>query len=377
MFLVERLIGVSIYSYILIMICVLIAFSTLRVKGILWLYLLLLAGMGYCYKPYITADLYRIFQATEWYATMDFPGFFRTLVITSSVPVSRILFWLVGKTGLPHLLPVISSFVSYGCIFYIIEHAGNRFSISRQNVAVALFFVMSTSIYISVIGGIRMMMAISLIAFCFYRESVERKRNILHIALCLIAVFMHDMALIVLVILAISIIFDRQKPSSQKLLWTVILAAMAIGGILYFNTKILRILDKSMGYIQGESYYDVWEYLMGGILLISFFLISWKFKPLRKEYASINRLNTASTIATCIAILFCYVFSIFYRFVGHLVPILTLPIIMITLEKTKDGSCRQFKVISLQSMMILLSIALLFIGASRGSLSALKFFVIN
>ena len=84
MFLMERLIGVSIYSYILIMMCVLIAFSTLRCKNILRLYLVLLAGMAYCYKPYITADLYRIFQAMEWYATMEFPGFFKTLVLCLS-----------------------------------------------------------------------------------------------------------------------------------------------------------------------------------------------------------------------------------------------------------------------------------------------------
>lgn len=377
MFLIERLIGVSIYSYILIMICLLIAFSTIRVKGILGLYLVLLAGMGYYYKPYVTADLYRIIQATEWYATMDFPGFFKTLVVPSSVPVSRILFWLVGKTGLPHLLPVVSAIVSYGAMFYILENTRTRFQISRQNVAIALLFLMSTSIYISVIGGIRMMMAISMIVFCFYRESVAGKHNILHIALCVLAVFMHDMALIVLAVLAITIVFDDRKPSSQKLLWAVLLTAVAIGGTIYFNTKLLRILNKSMGYLQGESYYDVWEYLMGGILVLLFLLISRKFKPFQKEYRSISRLKTASTIATCIAILFCYVFSIFYRFVGHLVPILALPMMMITLEKSQDGSPHQFKVISLQSMIILFSIALLFIGGSRGSLSALKFFVID
>ena len=152
MFLIERLIGVSIYVYALIMVCLLIAFSNIKCKNILRLYLLVLGGMGFFYQPYITADLYRIYEAMEWYATFRFPQFYETLVIPSSVPTSRILFWLVGKTGIVELLPLLSALLCYSLIFYILETSAKRYNISRQNLAVTLFFLMSGSIYSSVIG---------------------------------------------------------------------------------------------------------------------------------------------------------------------------------------------------------------------------------
>lgn len=377
MFLVERLIGVSIYSYFLIMICLLIAFSTLRTKGIFGLYLLILGAMAYCYKPYITADLYRIFQAMNWYATMEFPGFFRTLVAPSSVPASRILFWLVGRTGLPHLLPVVSSFVCYGCMFYIIEHSRTRFSISRINTAITLFFLMSGSVYISVIGGIRMMMALSLIAFSFYRETVEKKHNILHILLCFVALFLHDMALIMLGVILISMIFDKRKSRSAKVLWGLLIGCFAVGVLLYFNTKIISVTEKSLGYLSDDSYYDIWEYMMGAVILFLYIFLSWKAKPHHDKYIEVNCMNTATLMSGFIAVLFCSVFSIFYRFIGHLVPILGIPFLMITLEENKDADTNRFKVISLQSIVMMISLVLLFIGATRGSLSALKFFEIG
>lgn len=377
MFLMERLIGVSIYSYILIMMCVLIAFSTLRCKNVLRLYLALLAGMAYCYKPYITADLYRIFQAMEWYATMEFPGFFKNLVLPSSVPASRILFWLVGKTGLPHLLPLISTLLCYGCLFYIIENTRVRFRISRANVAITLFFLMTTSIYISVIGGIRMMLALSIIALCFYRESVEKKHNILHILLGLVALFLHDMALVMLGVVLLAILFDRRKSSSSKLLWGLLIGVLAIGIAVYFNTKIISVTEKSLEYLSDETYYDIWEYLMGGILFCLFGFLFFKAKPYHENYLEINCLNTATAVSGVIALLFCHVFSIFYRFIGHMVPILGIPFLMISLQEIKDTAPHRFKIISLQSLVMLVSIVLLMISATRGSLSALKFFVID
>ncbi len=377
MFLVERLIGVSIYSYILIMICVLIAFSTLRVKGVLGLYLLLLTGMGYCYKPYITADLYRIFQAMEWYATMDFGGFFKTLVVTSSVPASRILFWLVGKTGLPHLLPVLSCLCCYGSMFYILEKTRTKFSISRTNTAVALFFIMSTSMYISVIGGIRMMLSISLIAFCFYRESVEKKHNVLHMIACVIAVFMHDMALVVLGVAIYALVLDKRKNMLSKFMVGCLTAGLAVVALFYFRSKFSDVFEKFISYLTDVDYYDIWEYMMGGIFVAFFLFMFVKFKPYYKQYLELNSLHTATMISILLALLFFIDFSIFYRFAGHVAPIFCIPILMITLESSNQIAKNRFKVISLQLTVLLVSLILLFIGGTRGSLSALKFFVLN
>lgn len=375
MFLIERLIGVSIYSYILIMICLLIAFTNIKCKNILRLYLLLLGGMGFYYLPYITADLYRIYETMEWYATYNFAEFYDTLVVTSSVPSSRILFWMVGKTGVMELLPLISAIISYSLIFYTLEKSRIKFEISRQNFAIALFFLMSGSIYISVIGGIRMMLALSIIFFCFYREAVEKKQNfLLHIPLYVIAVFMHDMALIVLAIRILASVFDKRKSPAKKLFILLGIVAMFLAAVVLFRYKLESVFEKSANYLTDSGYYDVWEYLMGGIYIIFFLFLFIKFKPFKEQYLELNSYHIAAGIGSLFAIICCYDFSIFYRCIGHVVPILIMPTLMIVLEKNGEKTTGRFKVVSTQCVVLLFSLALLFIGGTRGSLSALKFF---
>lgn len=378
MFLVERLIGVSIYSYILIMMCLLIAFTNIKCKNILRLYLLLLGGMGFYYHPYITADLYRTYDFMRWYATFSFPDFYETLVVSSSVPAARIYFWLIGKTGIVELLPFISAIISYSLIFYTLEKSRKQFHITRQNFAIALFFLMSGSIYISVIGGIRMMLALSMIFFCFYRETVEKKKiPILHIPLYIIAVFMHDMALIVIAVRILASLFDKRKSPVKKLFIVLGIATMFLAAIMLFRYKLESVFEKSASYLTEVDYFDVWEYIMGGIYLIFFTFIAIKFKPHRQQYPELSCYYTAAGLGSVIALVFCYEFSIFYRFVGHVVPVLTMPTFMIVLEKAGQNPTGRFKMVSMQCVVLLFSLALLFIGGTRGSLSALKFFAFS
>lgn len=378
MFIVERLIGVSIYSYILIMVCILIAFTNIKCKNILRLYLLLLGGMGSFYLPSITADLHRIYEAMEWYATFNFSDFYNTLVVTSSVPSSRVLFWLVGKTGIVQLLPLISAIVSYSLIFYTLEKSRERFQISRQNFAITLFFLMSGSIYISVIGGIRMMLALSVIFFCFFRETVEKKSTFFfHIPLYIIAVFMHDMALIVIAVRAVASAFDKRKSPIQKLFIVLGIGVMLVTAVVLFRYKLESVFEKSANYLQNVGYFDVWEYIMGGIYLLFFIFLSLKFNPHRNQYLELDCYYKAAGTGCLVALLFCYDFSIFYRFIGHVVPILSAPTMMIVLEKAEKNSSSRFKVVSIQCVLLLFSLVLLFIGGTRGSLSALKFFTFS
>lgn len=375
MFVIERLIGVSIYSYILIMVCILIAFSNIKCKNILRLYLVLLGGMGFFYHPYITADLYRIYDYMKWYATFNFSDFYQTLVVSSSVPTSRILFWLIGKTGILELLPLLSAIISYAFIFYTLEKSRERFQISRQNFAIALFFLMSGSIYISVIGGVRMMLALSMIFFCFYRETVEKKEfPIFHIPLYLIAVFMHDMALIVLAIRIFSSIFDKRKSPVKKLFIVLGIGVMFFAAVALFRYKLESVFEKSTTYLTDSGYYDIWEYIMGGIYIVFFLFLFVKFKPLKKQYLELNVYQTAASVGGLFAIICCYDFSIFYRCIGHVVPILMMPTLMIVLEKTEEQTTGRFKMVSIRCVVMLFSLLLLFIGGTRGSLSALKFF---
>ena len=220
--------------------------------------------------------------------------------------------------------------------------------------------------------------ALSVIFFCFYRETVEKKHTlILHIPLYIIAVFMHDMALIVLAIRIVVSIFDQQKTPVKKLFILLGIGAMFLAAIMLFRYKLESVFEKSASYLTDVDYFDLWEYIMGGIYVIFFTFISFKFKPHRKNYPQLECYYTAAGIGSVLALLFCYEFSIFYRFIGHVVPILSMPAIMIVLEKAEKNPTGRFKVVSIQCVVLLFSLTLLFIGGTRGSLSALKFFVFS
>ena len=72
MFIIERLIGVTIYSLFLFLICILLKFTTISSRLIIRIYFVFLCVLSFFYEPYITADLYRIFGAMDLYAGVEF-----------------------------------------------------------------------------------------------------------------------------------------------------------------------------------------------------------------------------------------------------------------------------------------------------------------
>ncbi len=361
------------------MVCLLMAYSNVKHKTIFKIYTVVLCVMGFFYLPYETADLYRTFETMDWYATIDFPQFLNDFVKTSSVPVSRILYWMVGKSGIYGLLPVISAFVSYSCIFYTIERTQDMYSVSRKNVAISLFFLMSTSMYISVIGGIRMMMAMSLIVFCFFRESVEHKFRWYDILLYVIAIFMHDIALILVLIRFIALVLDSRIRLLIRVIISLSIVALGILLIFVLNYQIEQVFEKIVGYITDDNYSYVWEYFIGAIIAFTYLIIVCKFRNYNKNssYNTLKAYNIAAIISGIAALLFCFDFSIFYRFIGHVVPLFGIPMMMVTLQESQGDLMAKRKQISFQTIILVLSIAIFALSCTRGSLCSLKFFVLS
>ena len=380
MFLFERLFGVATYIYLLVIACLLIGFTNVKSKNIFRLYTVALCVMGFFYTPSETGDLYRTFNTMEWYAGMEFSYFFENLVATSSVPVSRILYWLVGTTGIYNLLPVISSLVSYSLIFYTMEKTQTIYSISRKNVAIALFLLMTTSIYISVVGGVRMTIAMSLIVFCFFRESVEHKFRWYDILLYIIAVFMHDMAIIILAVRLLSPILDSRRKILTRVVLAVIVVFLGVVFVFAFDSLWSQIFDKIVEYLFEPGYYDVWEYIIGAVLFLTYFVVAVKFRPYNRNtlYSDIKVYNICMVLSAVIALVFCFEFSIFYRFIGHLVPLLGLPMTMVTLQESQNSAeTEKNKQVSFQSVILFFGIIILILSCARGSLSSLKFFTLS
>ena len=385
MFLFERLIGVGLYSLVLVLICFsLVGKSVKKVKRRLFCYSIILSIMAYNFVPYETADLYRIYEYVEAFQKYSFSSFLENQVSKSDLGVAGILYWLVGQIGIPQLLPAIVTFVSYSCIFYIICKTAEKNQISGKNVAITLFFYMSIGTYMFVISGIRCMLGISLLAFCFYREKVEKKFNILHIPFYLIAALIHSFSAVLIAARFLISVFDTKTTPLRKIIYFIFLGAGIMFVFRNFSGYIDEIIGKADSYLSGDLYSYIWEYIIAILTCIVIVGVFSKQKSIKEESnIKLNVWLLYEIALFAIALCVCWEFTIFHRLTTYIMPIIALPLLMTALQsndnkhKTIDSRMRPVGEIplNLNSCVVLLSVLMLLIACSRGSLSSLKFFV--
>ena len=376
MFIFERLVGLSIYIVILFMTSFFTLKANVSCKKILQFYIICLCVMAFFYKPSETGDLYRIYNLMDQFSTMQFKDFWNIYIVNSRIPVAYLLYWSVGHTGINNLLPVISTIISYSLIFYVMNKTQELYSISKNSLVITLWFLMITSIYISVIGGIRMMISLSLILYSYFRNVVEKKVGIFEIAFYILALLIHEMSYAVVGICLVTFLFFYKTKLINKVIFIIIaMIAVAIFGIVFRET-IQNIYNKFLEYIFGEKYSDTWEYIMGALIICLLLIVLGRFRYLRKEeeYQHLNIVNTVAFFFILVAICFSFEFSMFYRFGGQLAVLFSIPALMITLEKGRIQKGTFVSEQGYQHLLILFIIIIGVISCARGSLSSLKFF---
>lgn len=376
MFLFERIFGICTYMLVLIFACFILVKTSISCKSVFRFYLFCLCIMAFFYKPYVTADLYRIFEQMAYFSSLDFDLFWKDYVLNSSSPASRLLFWFFGKTGINALLPAFSAFFCYSLIFYTIRKTKQLFNISNQTVAIVLFHIMTTSIFISVVGGIRMMLALSMITFSYFRATVEKKITVIEILFFIVSTFIHTTSFVAIGIVALTLLFDSNKSALKKIGSAVAIGVIAAVFVVKFSGTAQGLYNKFLDYILGDKHSDMWEYLMGAFITVVLLLVFGEFRHLRKDFdcSNVNKCNLAAVFCVILAICFCFEFSIFYRFGGHLAVMFSIPSMMIALEKTKGKSSVFIRGVDLKTLVILLSCIIAAISCARGSLCSLKFF---
>lgn len=370
MFLIERLVGVGVYSFILVLVSWTIASSksNKKVRFILFLYTIALAIMGFFYVPYVTADLARIYNTLDYFKMLDF-SVFMDRVGESSTVVANIYYWLVSKTGENRLLPAINAFICYSCIFYIFRKTMEKYNISKKNFAIALFFYMAIGNYMFVISGIRTMLAISLVAYCFFREAVEKKFRLYHILLYVAAAFIHNFAVIIIIIRLVIPLVARGISFWKRMSYILFLSVLSIFAALNMTDLLESVFGRADGYITGENMYSYfWEYLIGAFVILISVIALIKVRSKYIGEGELSQIKIFSIVCILLSLAFCFEFTIFHRLTTYACAITSTPILMLYLDKcgTKNK----------QKLILWASIALLFIACARGTLCSLKFFIL-
>ena len=385
MFLLERLIGVGIYILLLILVCFLLLSKQAKItKKVFFFYVLSLSMLAFLYVPYENADLYRTYEVVQRFRNYAFNKLLKQNVIGVESGIVNVFYWAIAKTGIPRLLPAITSFVCYSCIFYIIQKIAEKNRVSRKNIAIVLFFYMSTGTYIFVISGIRCMLGISLLSFCFFRESIEGKFSIFHIFLYLIAALIHSYVAVLVAIRFLIPLLNFKRAWIHKIVYACFLGIFVAVIPKYFGNYLSQIVGRAEGYISGDIYSDKWDRIIAIIVLVLVVTVVLESQK-QKTLATIQFVDFKNYVLVCasIAVFYHYEFSIFHRTIVYVLPIMSLPLLATVMQKKDEarGRMKKSPVSSLYErpltyhfVVMTVSGLVLLLSSFRGSFSALKFF---
>ncbi len=367
MFLFERLFGIGCYVIILLFVFLVIYYKKMRTKDALIVYVFLLSVMAYLFEPHYTTDLFRTRQIIQTVSQYSFNDFVEIYLSNHSAPAAYCLYWVFGKLGNARLLPASVAFATYSIIFYILHKSSEIYKLKKQGTALILLFIMSTSVYMMTISGIRCMLAVAVLCLCFFRESIMRTFKWWHILLYVFSALMHNLAVILIIIRCIAFVFSARLKTAWKLIITSCFAVIAVFVVISFRWIFSDIFDKAYGYITGDTYSYIWEYVIAFLALmieICLLTVIW-----RKCDAGAVETRTYLLLCVLTACIFVTQFSIFHRIITYISPILAIPLLA-------DGFSNNPKRIILIRTVSVISLIMLCLTCVRGELSSLKFFVL-
>lgn len=379
MYLISRLIGVGVYTLILIIICLSINITKEKYLS-KWIkvYILLLSIMAFLYVPSEGADLYRLFPIMDIYTSMS-PNALKDAMINSATPGVPLYYRLIGKLGIDGLLPGITALLTHTLIFSILLNCYKKIESRKKDVVLILFLFMSRGLFQVTISNIRTVLSIAIVAWCIYTE-IDLKRSIIKNSIFyLIAASLHVMGQFMMVLRIILLLFEKRK-KIDKFMNIVFSIGTIIVIISYGSSYVEKFLDKGERYIiggqLGETYFYFWEALLSVIsIILLLYLINrvkiYKDKsPVKNNrFVSKRILNILSVIAVCNLGIIFFEFNFGFR-LSFFITMLNIPIGLYCLKCTEG--LREY--IKVKNNLLIISLIMLIISVTRGDLCSLKFF---
>lgn len=372
MFLTERAISLATYAIVLLFSCALMnRVARKQYKVILLFYLIALCVFAFNYKPYITADLYRLREYMEYWVNRSWRDAI-SYALKSDRPAWVLYSWILSRLGNENWLQTITCLWTFDNVFYIIGS-----EIERNNIifdrAIGLFYIMSIgAFYLQTISGIRSMLAISIVAYCVYAELIKQHSIIIHIPLYLFSSLLHPVGMVLVLSRLIFILF--QEKSIRRRIPLSILAILLILFVVAFLQRYLNSsLDYGSGYLSNRSQYTYkWEILIGLLEIGESYYVNWKYHKCSTANDMGNALMKFSNLWLSISIITLpFSYSVFRRF-AIFGTLISLPMVYHTCAVMgKDNvsySIYRRNILIISSIIFILSL-------SRGDLCGYKFFV--
>lgn len=375
MFLFERTTSLLVYTFALFITYQFIAkVARKQYKVVLFAYLIILAIFAFNYKPYITADLYRLREYIEYWIHKDLSGVLR-YALKSSTPSWVLYSYVLSKFGNINWIQTITCVWCFGNVFYIIDHEIERFELQGSFRSGLLFYVMAVgAFYLQTISGIRSMLGISIVAFCLYKETVENKSVVWHLPLWLFAALLHTSTM-VLVISRFLFLLVQSQGTAKKLVMGIVVLAGAAFSFRYLGDFISGSFEYGRGYITNSKEYTYfWEQIIGIFETIETIYVLREYRrnilrtPERAEPGKrpLYLFTLLWTVISVIALPFSY--AIFRRYT-MLCTITSIPLVV---QLFRTDQAKKYR-----GVLFCFSLVIFALSGVRGDLCGYKFFVLN
>lgn len=375
MFLLERTTSLLVYAFALFVAYQLIAkVARKQYKVVLLVYLIALAIFAFNYKPYITADLYRLREYIEYWIHKDLNGVLK-YAMGSSTPSWVLYSYVLSKLGNINWIQTITCFWCFGNVFYIISREIERSGIQGLFRSGLLFYVMGVgAFYLQTISGIRSMLGISIVVFCLYRETVENKNVVWHLPWWIFAALLHTSTMI-LVISRFLFLLIQSQGAAKKFLMGILVLAGTLFSFKYMGDFISGSFEYGKGYLtDSKEYTYIWEQIIGIIETIEtiYVLRAYHKNILRASDRTENGKKSLYlftliwTVVSVIALPFSY--AIFRRYT-MLCTMTSVPLVTQLFETDKaEKYC---------GVLFYLSFLIFALSGVRGDLCGYKFFAFS
>ena len=174
------------------------------------LFILALCLMSYRVWPGLGSDLERYFQIMDMTRGTSFRevllyGHYRTTVITN------IFMWFISQTRNNHLLPLLSTIIITGNIFYLIHLEGKRTTLLQSAKFSYLIVVFSVVTLMAITTCVRHAWMISLFAIAVYRDFMLNKKDFITVGLYIAACMVHTAALGLILVRFLALLKGNSK----------------------------------------------------------------------------------------------------------------------------------------------------------------------
>lgn len=379
MFLVERIISLIVYSIALFGAYIMIGKVPRRqYKIILAGYLIMLAVLAFNYKPYVTADLYRLRQYIEYWTFLDFKEVVQ-YALQRGTAAWVLYSYIIARLGNINFLQTITCLWAFGNVFYIVAKEIDAHQLRGEYRRDLLFYVMAVgAFYLQTISGIRSMLGFSIVAFCFYRETIEKKKMIGHLCLWLFAALLHSAAMI-LVISRFLFLLIQSRGSKNRIKIGFILVVLTVFASKYLETFLTGSIEYGIAYLSNPNEYTyAWEVIIGlletcqTVYLLNAFhrmgALSGHIQIRQAHgYRSVYLFALIWTVISVISLPFSY--SIFRRYTIFC-TIISTPLLAVLFQKLQRGERGALRL----RAFFILSLLIYGLSVTRGDLCGYKFF---